>query len=76
VQIKYNSETTVNMLAMQPVCYYSSNVHETHRLTEILQTYSVNVTRAGETILKGVLLLLMQKCCNYQVLLTTKMSVH
>jgi len=46
VQIKYNSETTVNMLAMQPVCCYSSNVHETHRLTENLQTYSVNVTLA------------------------------
>ena len=46
MQIKYNSETKVNMLALQPVCYYSGNVNETHALTENLQTYSVNVTRA------------------------------
>lgn len=42
----YNSETKVNMLAKQLVCYYSSNINETHGLTENLQTYSVNVTRA------------------------------
>jgi len=46
VQIKYNSETKANMLAMQPACYYSRNVYEKHGLTENLQTYSVNVTRA------------------------------
>lgn len=46
MQIRYNSETKVKMLAMQPVCYYSSNVNEIHGLIENLQTYSVNVTRA------------------------------
>jgi hypothetical protein len=46
VQIKYNSETKVNVLALQPVCYYSGNANETHGLTENLQTYSMNVTRA------------------------------
>jgi len=46
VQIKYNSVTEVNMLATWPVCYYSSNVNETHALTENLRTYSLNVIRA------------------------------
>jgi hypothetical protein len=43
------------MLAMQPVCNYSSNVNETHGLIENLQTYSVNATRAdGNCFGKGV----------------------
>jgi hypothetical protein len=47
VQIKHNFDTKVNMLALQSVFCYSSNVNQAHGLTENLDAYSVKVTQAG-----------------------------
>ena len=59
------------MLAMQPVCYYSSNVNKHMGWQKTYKHIRWMLHEQMETDLEGVLLLLMQKCCNYQVLLTT-----
>ena len=55
----------MNMLAMRPVCYYSSNVNETHMgWQKICRHIHWMLHEQMETILEGVLLLLMQNCLN------------